>query len=87
MDLRDPIFVFREEAERKFWQGVDEHRGGDATRPFNGDLLSEFENECLDQYNYAVELTAEGVFTNEVLREVEKHAFNLWFLARSLQKA
>ncbi len=40
----------------KYQAGIEQHRGGDTSQEFNGELCNEFWLECLDQLNYLAEM-------------------------------
>jgi hypothetical protein len=48
------------------WQkGVEEYRGGDETKPFEGDPLAEALDEAADIFAYAKEADSQGILTRE----------------------
>jgi len=51
--------------QRKFMRGVNEHRNGDASAPFNGDPIADFYDECADQCCYLEQMARDGCLLSE----------------------
>lgn len=79
MDLQDPMQAFKEAAEAKERRGVLEHRGGDASLPFNGNLFDEYEDEQLDSFNFLVRLHTDGTIADDEFRHGAEQHMNSWF--------
>lgn len=74
-----------EEACRIKWRwGVQEYRGGDESKPFDGDKLTELHSEGLDALNYLQLLMDEGVYDHECLEQLRTHALGIVRGARLL---
>ena len=78
MDMQDPRAAFIEAAERKEKSGVLEHRGGDATLPFHGNLFDEYEDEQLDSFNYLVRMHATKVIGDEEFKKAFEMHLDCW---------
>lgn len=79
----DPKIQFQRECQQKYLRGLWEHREGDASRPFNGDLSEEYCQEQLDSVNYLFEKLQTGVISQAEFDYAFETHFELWWWARS----
>lgn len=78
----DPKIQFQRECDAKFWRGVREYRGGDATLPFVGDLIDEYCQEQLDSVNYLMDELRNGRISVQEFDYAFGHHFELWWWAK-----
>lgn len=60
--------TFEALADFRWRRGVNEIRGGDERKPFDGDPIDEGMEECLDIRNYAQEAVRQGRLSPELGR-------------------
>jgi len=81
IETQDPYQRFSAEAERRWKIGVAEYRGGDASRPFNGDPFREFQEEILDASNYVREMVKAGSIGSDEERYLQERLVEFWVWA------
>ena len=70
-------------ADERWERGVREIRGGDSSKPFDGDPVAEGEEECLDARNYAREGARQGRLTWGQAKVASWLAYTLFMIFRS----
>ena len=86
-NLGGPFEEFIERAKVNWQKGIDEHRGGDATAPFNGDPLDEAQAECCDMYAYSKQAVEDGLIDDVVGDQLNCLAFDAYKLLARAKKA
>lgn len=81
------IGKFVDAARRKFIKGVEEHRGGDFSQPFRGNLWTEFQDEMLDAHNYVAELRQGGHIDRDEYLHISKALTEFWSWAENRRPA
>lgn len=82
----DPMLIFHRECEEKYARGVVEHRGGDRTRPFVGDVFDEYCQEQLDSVNYLYDALLRGAISQEVFEYGFQRHFEMWWWGKTQEK-
>lgn len=78
MSLLDPFVAFQEAAAQKEQRGIVEHRNGDSSRPFSGDVLEEYADEQLDSVNYLTKMLTDRIISNEEFRLAASRHLDCW---------
>lgn len=73
----DPKEAFHRACIQKYHRGIMEHRGGDHSLPFSGELFQEYRDEQLDSVNYLFDMLSQG----KISEAEYDYAFNLHFSA------
>jgi len=73
----DPMQRFTNACADKYDAGIKEHREGDPTRPFQGNVFSEYAAEQLDSANYLLEM----LLTQRISQAEYDHGMQLHFQA------
>ena len=77
----EPDQLFLHRRIEKYRRGIDEHRGGDVTQPFAGDLFEEYAQEQLDSANYVDEMAERGMISREEADYALAEHFKNWWWA------
>jgi hypothetical protein len=79
VNMQDPKTAFIEAAATKEQHGVLEHRGGDASLPFSGNIYDEYEDEQLDSFNYLVRMHTTKIISDEEFKKAFELHLDCWF--------
>ena len=87
MNLQDPMSSFIQECRAKDAKGCIEHRNGDTSAPFVGDLCDEYEQEQTDSANYLLRMLDRGdISYAEYSLGLQRHMEAWWWSKVNVRK-
>jgi hypothetical protein len=85
--LGGPFDQFIELARARWSAGVTEYRGGDESKPFDGDPVQEGLEEAADMYAYSKVANEQGLMSDTEADQVNAHAFDAYKILLRVQIA
>lgn len=82
----DWMIRFYRECDAKHRRGVQEHRGGDDTLPYNGDRRVEYCEEQLDSANYLTGLAEDGTIGQAEYQQGWMRHFEAWWWMKQVME-